>query len=194
MVEIPVDGQDDALLERGLGVPAQIVLDLGGVDAVAAVVAQTVGNVLDQILADAVVLQAVVQLRDDGLDDEDVGALVVAAHIVDLADLAAVADHIDGLAVILNVQPVTDLHTVTVDRQLLVVLDVVDHQGDQLLRELIGTVVVGAAGNVDGHTVGIVECHNEHISAGQAFSIISLANSILSFSTKELPILIPLAA
>ena len=70
----------------------QIVLDLGGVNAVAAVVAQTVGNVLDQILADAVVLQAVVQLRDDGLDDEDVGALVVAAHIVDLADLAAVAD------------------------------------------------------------------------------------------------------
>ena len=90
----------------------------------------------------------------------------MAAHIVDLADLAAVADHIDGLAVILNVQPVTDLHTVTVDRQLLVVLDVVDHQGDQLLRELIGAVVVGAAGNVDGHTVGIVECHNEHISAG----------------------------
>ena len=67
---------------------------------------------------------------------------------------------------ILNVQPVADLHTVTVDRQLLVVLDVVDHQGDQLFRELIGTVVVGAAGNVDGHTVGIVECHNEHISAG----------------------------
>ena len=36
MVQVPVDGQDDALLERGLGVPAQIVLDLGGVDAVAA--------------------------------------------------------------------------------------------------------------------------------------------------------------
>ena len=82
VVEVPVDGQDDALLEGSLGVPAQIVLDLGGVDAVAAVVAQTVGNVLDQILADAVVLQAVVQLLDDGLDDEDVGALVVAADIV----------------------------------------------------------------------------------------------------------------
>ena len=91
VLEIPVDGQDDALFKRSLRIPAQIVLDLGGVDAVAAVMAQTVGNVLDQILADAVVLQAVVQLRDDGLDDEDVGALVVAAHIVDLADLAAVA-------------------------------------------------------------------------------------------------------
>ena len=32
-----------------------------------------------------------------------------------------------------------------------VVLDIVDHQGDQLLGELIGAVVVGAAGNVDGH-------------------------------------------
>ena len=41
VVEVPVDGQDDALLEGSLGVPAQIVLDLGGVDAVAAVVAQT---------------------------------------------------------------------------------------------------------------------------------------------------------
>ena len=39
---------------------------------------------LDEVFADAVVLQAVVQLLDDGLDDEDVGALVVAADIVDL--------------------------------------------------------------------------------------------------------------
>ena len=37
VVEVPVNGQDDAFLKRGLGIPAQIVLDLGGVDAVAAV-------------------------------------------------------------------------------------------------------------------------------------------------------------
>ena len=106
------------------------------------------------------------QLVDDGLDDEDVGALVVAAHVVHLADLAAVCHHINGLAVILHIQPVADLHTVAVDGQLLVVLDVVDHQGDQLLRELVGAVVVGAAGDVDGHAVGVVEGHDEHIGAG----------------------------
>ena len=65
MVQVPVDGEHDALLKGGLGVPAQIVLDLGGVDAVAAVVAQTVGHMLDEILADALVLQTVVQLVDD---------------------------------------------------------------------------------------------------------------------------------
>ena len=111
VVKVPVDGQDDALLEGGLGIPAKVVPDLGGVDAIAAVMAQTVSDVLDEVFADAVVLQAVVQLLDDGLDDEDVGALVVAADIVDLAHLAAVADHINGLAVVLNVQPVADLHT-----------------------------------------------------------------------------------
>ena len=142
VIEVPVDGQDDALLERGLRIPAQIVLDLGGVDAIAAVMAQTVGNVLDEVFADAVILQAVVQLLDDGLDDEDVGALVVAADVVDLADLAAVADHINGLAVVLNVQPVADLHTVTVDGQLLMVLDVVDHQRDELLGELVGLSLI----------------------------------------------------
>ena len=96
MVQVPVNGQHDALLKGSFGVPAQIVLDLGGVDAVAAVVTQTVGDVLDELLADALVLQTVVQLVDDGLDDEDVGALVVAAHVVHLADLAAIGHHVDG--------------------------------------------------------------------------------------------------
>ena len=32
MVQVPVNGQHDALFKGGLGVPAQIVLDLGGVD------------------------------------------------------------------------------------------------------------------------------------------------------------------
>src|SRR5699024_6212928 len=164
--QVPVDGQDDALFKGGLGVPAQVVLDLGGVDAVAAVVAQTVGHVLDEVLADAVVLQTVVELGDDGLDDEDVGPLVVAAHVVHLADFAALGHHIDGLAVVLHIQPVPDLHPVAVHRQLLVVLDVVDHEWDQLFGEVVGPVVVGAAGDVDGHPVGVVEGHDEQVGAG----------------------------
>ena len=67
------------------------------------------GNAFDQVLADALVLQTVMQLADDGLDDEDVGALVVAAHVIHLTDLAAVGHHVDGLAVILHIQPVADL-------------------------------------------------------------------------------------
>ena len=45
MVEIPAHGFADALLERVRGRPAQVALDLRGVDGVAAVVA---GAVLDE--------------------------------------------------------------------------------------------------------------------------------------------------
>ena len=112
----------------------QILLDLGGVDTVAAVMAEAVCNVGDQLLADALVLQAVMQLGNDGLDDEDVGALVVAADVVDLAVLAAIGDHIDGLAVVHNIQPVADLHTVAVDGQRLVLLGVVDERAGSASR------------------------------------------------------------
>ena len=95
----------------------------------------------------------------------------MAAHVVHLTDLAAVGHHVDGLAVILHIQPVTHLHTVAIHRQLLVMLDIVDHQRDQLFGELIGAVVVGAAGNVHRHSVGVVEGHHKHIGAGLAAGI-----------------------
>ena len=94
------------------------------------------------------------------------GRSLLGRHVVHRRPCRRWLHHINGLAVIFHIQPVADLHTVAVDGQLLVVLDVVDHQGDQLLRELVGAVVVGAAGDVHGHAVGIVECHNEHIGAG----------------------------
>ena len=69
----------------------------------------------------------------------------MAADIVNFAILAAVGNHINGFAVVHDIQPVTDLHTIAVNRQGLVVLGVVDEQRNQLFGELIRTIVVGAA-------------------------------------------------
>ena len=166
VVQIPVDGLHDAHLKAGLRVPAQIRLDLAGVDAVAPVVAQAILHVLDEALVDLRVVQALGELGDDGLHDEDVGPLVVSAHVVHFAGLAALRHHVDGLAVILHKEPVPDLHAVAVDGKLLVVLGIVDHQGDQLLRELPHAVVVAAAGDVHRHAVGIVEGFHKVVSGG----------------------------
>ena len=76
VLQIPVDGQDDFLFKGGLGVPAQVVFDFGGIDAVAAVVAQAVFYVLDKVLGNTLVIESVVELLDDGLDDENIGPLV----------------------------------------------------------------------------------------------------------------------
>ena len=127
---------------------------------------QTIFHMFDELLGNAIVLQTIVELLDDGLNDEDVGTLIMTAHVIDLADLAAVSHHIDSLAMVLHIQPVTDLHAVAVHRELLVMLDVVDHQRNQLLRELVGAVVIGAASDVDGHTIGIMKRLHKIVGAG----------------------------
>jgi len=157
VVEVPVDGLDDADFEGRLGIPAEVGLDLRRVDAVAAVVAETVLDVLYEPLVDLRVVQTLRKLRDDGLHDKDVRPLVVTADVVDLADAPRGRHHVDSLAVVLNKEPVAYLHAVAVDRQLPVVLGVVDHQRYQLLGELPHTVVVGTPRDVDRHAVGIVE-------------------------------------
>ena len=119
----------------------------------------------NQRLGDSFVLQTLVELLDDGLHDEDIRAFIVAAHVVNLSASAALSHHVDRLAMILDIQPVSHLHAVSVNRELLVMLDVIDHQRDQLLRELIRAVVVGAAGDVDRHAVGVVERLNKVIRA-----------------------------
>ena len=50
-------------------------------------------DVGDEPLCDGGVAHGLGALGDDGLHDEDVGTLVVAAHVVDLAHLAAGQHH-----------------------------------------------------------------------------------------------------
>ena len=77
-------------------------MDLGRVDGVTHVVALAVGNMGDQAFRLA-------QLLTDELDDIDVLHLVVAADVVNLTDTSFVDDQVDGLAVVLYIQPVADI-------------------------------------------------------------------------------------
>ena len=99
------------------------------------------------------------------LDDVDIRHLVMAADVVDLADSALVDNQVNRLAVILDIQPVADVLALAVDRQRLVGKRVGNHQRNQLLREVIGAVVVGAAADGDGQTVGSVIRQHEQIRA-----------------------------
>ena len=57
---------------------------------------------------------------------------------------------------VLNEQPVAHVLTLAIDGERLAVADIVDEQRNQLLRELIGSVVVRTIGHDDRHAVGIV--------------------------------------
>ena len=66
----------------------------------------------------------------------------MTTDVVNLADTSLVDDQIDRLAVILDVQPVTNVFAGTVYRKRLVIQCVGDHKRNQLLREVIWSVVV----------------------------------------------------
>ena len=103
VVQIPADGLGDALLVGRLGIPAQLLANLVRGDAVAAIVARAVGDVADEVLGDGLVARGLAHLLDDGAHDVDVGALVVATHVVHLAQTAARKHHVDGLAVVVHI-------------------------------------------------------------------------------------------
>ena len=157
--KIPLDGLLDAVLELRLRLPAELRVDLRRVDGVATVVALAVGDVLDEVFGLA-------ELLEDGLDHVDVGALIVAADVVDLADASLLQDEVDGTAVVLDIEPVADVLAVAVDRQLLVGQRVDDHQRDELLREVIRTVVVRAARDRRRDLVGAVIRHDQEVRTG----------------------------
>ena len=102
----------------------------------------------------------------DAADDLDVRLLAVAADVVGLARLAAVKHAPQGPAVVLDEQPVADVHAVAVDRQLLALGRVEDHQRDQLLGELVRPVVVRAVGHQHRQAVGVVVGPGQMVGRG----------------------------
>ena len=165
VVQIPADGLFDTLLELQRGFPAELFLQLRRVDGIAQVVTSTVGNEGDEvhILAFLTTQQAVDGV-DDHLDDVDVLPLVETTDVVGLGNQALVEDEVDGTGVVLDEQPVAHVLALAIHGQRLAVADVVDEQRNQLLRELIGAVVVRAVGDDDGHAVCIVISTNKVVA------------------------------
>lgn len=167
IVEIPADGLFDTFLELEGGLPTELVLELGGVDSVAQVVAGAVGHIGDELLAGALgVAEEAVDGLDDHLHDVDILPLVEASDIVGIAGLSLMENHIDGAGVVHHIEPVAHVFALAIDGERLAVADIVDEEGDELLRELVGAVVVRAVGHQRGHAVGVVIGAHEVVAAG----------------------------
>ena len=167
VVEIPADGLFDAFLELERRLPAELALKLARIDRVAEIVAGAVGDIGDQMVARAFgIAQQPVHRPDEHLDQIDVLPLVEPADVVGLGNAAFVENQIDGPGVVFHVEPVAHVLALPVDRERLAVPDIVDEQRDELLRELVGTVVVRAVGHHRGHAVGIVVGAYEVVGRG----------------------------
>jgi len=154
---VPVDGGLQALGEVGVGrPPAQLALELGRVDGVAAVVAGAVGDPVEVLGVAAHGLQ-------DHAQDGDVVLLPIGADEVGLPHAALGEDVPHRGAVVLGVDPVADVLAAAVELGAHAVDDVRDLPGDELLHVLVGAVVVGAVGDRGVQAVGAGPCAHEHV-------------------------------
>ena len=94
IIQIPLNGLSNAGIEVVYRLPAQLSLQLGRIDGVTHIVTGTVGYKVDQALR-------LIQSLQDGLNYFQVGALVMAAYIVNLAYTTLVNDQVDGSAVVI---------------------------------------------------------------------------------------------
>ena len=136
--------------------PAELALQLGGVDGVAAVVAGAVGDPVE-------VLGVAPHGLQDHAQDRDVVLLPVGADEVGLPHPALGEDVPDGRGVVLGVDPVADVLAAAVELGADAVDDVGDLPGDELLHVLVGAVVVGAVGDRGAQAVGAGPGADQHV-------------------------------
>ena len=136
--------------------PAELALELGAVDGVAAVVAGAVGDPVE-------VLGVAAHGLEDHAQHGDVVPLAVGPDEVGLPHAAPGQDVPDGRGVVLGVDPVADVLAAAVELGAHAVDDVRDLPGDELLHVLVGAVVVGAVGDRGAQAVGAGPGAHEHV-------------------------------
>lgn len=154
----------DRLPQAGLEVrvprrPAELGLQLGGVDGVAAVVPRAVPDPVERVLALA-------HHFEDHAQHGDVVPLAVRADQVGLADPAPGQDGPHAAGVVLGVDPVAHVLALAVQLRADAPEDVGDLARDELLHVLVRAVVVGAVGDRDPQTVGAGPGAHEHVAGG----------------------------
>ena len=95
-------------------------------------------------------------MLEDPLGELAIGELDAPADVVRRSRLPALHHDLDPADVVVDMQPVADIKTVAVERHLEAVDQVGDEERDDLLRELMRPVVVGAARAGHAHAIGAV--------------------------------------
>ena len=138
--------------------PAKLTAELGRVNRVAAVVAGAVAHPVEVVLVAAERLE---NLTKDG----DVVLLAIGTDQVGLADATTGQDGPDSRAVVLGVDPVTDVQAVAVELRAHPVDQIRDLARNELLHMLIRAVVVRAVGDGSPHAEGAVPRADQEVGA-----------------------------
>ena len=156
VIKVPLNRFLDSVLKLSLRQPTKLCVDFGRVNGVAHIVPLAVGDVGDEALRFA-------KFFANQFNYVNVSHLVMPTNVVDLSYTSFVNNKVNRLAVILDIKPIADVFAFAVNWQRLVIQAVCNHQWDKLLGKVIGSVIVGAAGDGYRQPVCAVICEHEQI-------------------------------
>ena len=68
--------------------------------------------------------------------------LIVTAYIIHFTDSTLMYDKVNSFAMIFNIQPVTNILAIAINRQKLIIQCICNHERDKLLRKMIWAIVI----------------------------------------------------
>src|SRR5439155_3434299 len=169
LLNIPANGLPQAALEIDAASIAQFAGKFCGVDRVAMIMAWPVGHVGDKRAATGprsrrtgwktrgearIGGESVVEHVADQADDVTVVAFIAAADVIGFPNAAPLDHRHQRITMVGDVQPVTNVGAVAIDRQRLSFQCMNDYQWNQFFGVLVGTVIVRTIGYQDRHPIG----------------------------------------
>ena len=109
---------------------------------------------------------AAAQRVQNAMGQLNVRSLIVATDVVHLTGPAALEYFPDCFAMIDDVNPVSDIEPITIERDFSILNEISDKERDDFLRVLIRPKVVGAPSGDHIHSVGVVGRPNQEVASG----------------------------
>jgi hypothetical protein len=86
-------------------------------------------------------------LLENELGNLEIGIFIISSDIVDRLGLRKSEDFPDSVTMILDIEPITDIGTISIDTHLLISLEKIDKMRDELLMVLIRSIVIRTSSN-----------------------------------------------
>lgn len=158
VIQIPLYRFTNACL-KGLGwLPPEFSVDLRSIDGITAIMSWSICHIGDLLPIALAICSGRQFVKDgtEGIDDFDVGLLVPTTDIISLPHPSPFQNAPDGGAVVLNIEPVSDLPPIAVNRKRLPSESIMNDERDKLFWKVVRTVVVRTIGSQHRESVSVM--------------------------------------
>ena len=97
------------------------------------------------------------------IDNFNILFFIVSADVVSLTEASVFLYHIDCFRMVIHIQPVADIFSVSIYRKFLSMQCIVDDKRNQFFRELVWSIIVRTVGNVCRKMVSVNISLYQHI-------------------------------